>query len=74
MPSSPTVQTHQHNHSLDTDSPSNPPGFLEEETLEFQEEYPQEVVEEAEEEEEVVEVEITLWQLHCKEPQMQGTN
>ena len=52
------------------DSPSNPPGFLEEETLEFQEEYPQEVAEEAEEEE----VEITLWQLHCKEPQMQGTN
>ena len=68
MPSSLTVQTHQHNHSLDMDSLSNPPGFLEEETLEFQEEYPQEVAEEVEE------VEITLWQLHHKEPQMQGTN
>ena len=44
-----------------------------EETLEFQEEYPWEVVEEAEEVEEAAE-EIPLWQLHLKERQMQGTN
>ena len=49
-PSNPTVQTHQHNHSLDADSLSDPPGFLVEETLDSQEEYPQEVAEEVEEE------------------------
>ena len=40
-----TVQTH-HNHSLDEDSPSDLPGLLVEETLEFQGEYPQVEVEE----------------------------
>ena len=49
VPSNQTVQTPPHNHSLDTDSPSNPPESLVEETLESQEEYPQEEVEEAEE-------------------------
>ena len=44
-----TARTPQHNHSLGKDSPSDPPELLSEETLEFQEEYPQEVVEEVEE-------------------------
>ena len=48
-PSNLTVQTPQHNHSLDEDSPSDLPDSQEEETLEFQEEYPQEVAEEVEE-------------------------
>ena len=50
-----TNQTHQHNHSRDMGSPSDLPGLLVEETLESQEEYPQEVVEEVAEEEEAVE-------------------
>ena len=62
QPSAPSNQTNpipQHNTLRDADSPSNPPALLEEETLEFQAEYPQEEVEEVEEEaeEEVEEVE-----------------
>ena len=49
-PSNPTAQTPQHNLSLGEDSPSDLPELQEEETLEFQEEYPQEEAEEAEEE------------------------
>ena len=48
-PSNPIIQTLQHNHSLDENSPSDLPELLEEETLDSQVEYPQEVVEEAEE-------------------------
>ena len=54
VPSNLTIQTRQHDHSLDMDYLSNLP-FLVEETLESQEEYPQEEVEEAEEVVEVVE-------------------
>ena len=56
MPSNLIVQTPHSNHSLDEDSPSNLPGLLVEETLEFQEEYPWEEEEEAEEVGEVEEV------------------
>ena len=68
MPSNPTIQTHQLNLSLDEDSPSNPPELQEEETLEFQEEYPQEVVEEVEE------ADSLLQYLHHKEPLTWGTS
>ena len=47
-PSNQITPTHQHNSPV-KDSPSDPPGLPEEETLESQEEYPQEVVEEVEE-------------------------
>ena len=57
-PSNPTIQTHHPNHSLDTDSLSDLPEFLVEETLDSQGEYPQEVAEEAEEAEGEVEEEI----------------
>ena len=73
MPSSPIVQTHQHNHSLDEDSLSDPPELQEEETLDFQEEYPQEVVEEAEEEEEGIQ-EFPLQRPCLKELPMQETS
>ena len=53
-PSNQTTPTHQHNSQVE-DSPSDPPELPEEETLEFQEEYPQEVAEEVEEVEEVAE-------------------
>ena len=66
VPSNLTAQTPQHNHSLDEDSLSDPPESQEEETLEFQEEYPQEEVEEAEEAEEVEEVED--FPLQCPRP------
>ena len=49
-PSNLTALTHQH--LLDTGSPSDLPELQEEETLEFQEEYPWEEVEEVEEAEE----------------------
>ena len=74
MPSSPIVQTHQHNHSLDEDSPSNPPELQEEETLDFQEEYPQEVAEEVEEEEEEGIQEFPSQRPHLKELPMQETS
>ena len=48
VPSNQTTPIHQHNLQVE-DSPSDPPGLLQEETLEFQAEYPQEVVEEVEE-------------------------
>ena len=47
-PSNQTTPTHQHNSWVE-DSPSDLPGLLVEETLEFQEEYPREVAEEVEE-------------------------
>ena len=54
-PSNRTILIHQHDHSRDADSPSDPPILLVEETLDSQAEYPQEVAEEAEE---VVEEEV----------------
>ena len=66
-PSNPTILIPQH--PPDTDSPSNPPELQEEETLEFQEEYPREEAEEAEEEEDSP--------LPCRrheQPQTQGTS
>ena len=54
-PSNQTSPIHQHNSSQDEGSPSDLPGLLVEETLEFQEEYPREVAEEVEEVEEAVE-------------------
>ena len=63
-PSSWTIPTHQHSHLRDVDSPSDPPELLVEETLESQEEYPQEVAEEAEEAEEEEE-EAFLLQYQC---------
>ena len=47
-PSNQTTPIHQPNSQVE-DSPSDPPGLPEEETLESQEEYPQEEVEEVEE-------------------------
>ena len=61
-PSNQTILTHQHNSQVE-DSPSDPPGLLLEETLEFQVEYPQEEaeeVEEVEEAEEAAEEEVSL--------------
>ena len=52
-PSNQITPTHQHNSRVE-DSPSDPLGLLAEETLESQAEYPQEAVEEVEEEEEAV--------------------
>ena len=70
VPSNQIIQT-PHNHSLDEDSPSNPLELQEEETLESQEEYPQEVAEVAEEAEE----EDSLLQYqHNKQPLIQETN
>ena len=54
VPSNQTTPTPQHNSRVE-DSPSDPPGLLVEETLEYQVEYPQEVAEEVEEVEEVEE-------------------
>ena len=51
-PSNQTTPTHQHNSRVE-DSPSDLPGLLVEETLEFQEEYPREAAEEVEEVEEL---------------------
>ena len=67
-PSNLTVQTPHHNLSLDEDSLSDLPKLQEEETLECQEEYPQEEVEEAEEEGSIAQF------LHHKESLTQGTN
>ena len=73
-PSNQTTPTHQHNLRVEG-SPSDPLELLEEETLESQEEYPQEVAEEVEEEEEVVEEEAFLLQYqHHKPLPMEGIN
>ena len=65
-PSNQTTLTHQHTSWVE-DSPSNLPGLLEEETLECQAEYPQEVADEVEEEveEEEAEEEVSLLQFPC---------
>ena len=63
VPSNLTIQTPP----LDEDSPSDPLESQEEETLEFQEEYPQEEAEEAEEVEEA-EVEVEDFLLQCLRP------
>ena len=60
-PSSQTTPTHQHNLRVEG-SPSDPLGLLVEETLEFQVEYPREVVEEVEEAAEEEEEEASLLQ------------
>ena len=71
-PSNQTTLTHQHNSQVE-DSPFDPPGLPEEETLESQEEYPQEVAEEVEVVEEVVEEEAFLLQYqHHKPLPMEG--
>ena len=78
-PSNQTTPTHQHNSQVE-DSPSDPPELLEEETLEFQAEYPQEEAEEVEEVEEVVEAveeeegEFPLQYLYKQPPPMEGIN
>ena len=72
-PSNQTTPTHQHNSRVE-DSPSDPPGLLAEETLEFQAEYPQEAVEEVEEavvEEAEEEVFLLQYQLSQQRP-MEG--
>ena len=51
MPSNLITQTHQRDLFKGQDSPPERPELQEEETLDFQEEYPQEVAVEAEEEE-----------------------
>ena len=71
-PFNPTARTHQINLSLGEDSLSDLLELQDGETLEFQEEYPQEAAEEAEE---VAEEEKSLLQYpHHKEPLMQGTS
>ena len=74
-PSSQTTPTHQHNLWVEG-SPSDLPELPEEEILESQEEYPQEVVEEVEEVvEEGAEEEAFLLQYpHHKQLPMGGTN
>ena len=75
-PSNQTTLTHQHTSWVE-DSPSNLPGLLEEETLECQAEYPQEVADEVEEEveEEEAEEEVSLLQhQHNKYLLMEETN
>ena len=79
VPSNQTNPTHQHNTSWDVDSPSDPLASLEEETLEFQVEYPQEAVEEVEEaeeeaEEEAVEEVSLLQHQHSKQLPMEETS
>ena len=68
MPSNLIVQTLHHNHSLDEDSPFDLPELSEEETLEFQAEYPQEEAEEVEVEEVEETQEFPSQPLHHKEP------
>ena len=64
-PFNPTARIHQIDLSLGEDSPSDPLELQDGETLEFQEEYPQEVAEEEE---------SLLQYLHHKEPLMRGTS
>ena len=73
-PSNQTTPTHQHN-SRAEGSPSDLPGLLAEETLESQAEYPQEAVEEVEEEEVGAAEEDSLLQhQHNKQLPMGETN
>ena len=74
-PSNQTTPIHQHNSQVE-DSPSDPPGLPEEETLESQEEYPQEEVEVVEEEAEAEEAEEAslLQYQHHKQLPMGETN
>ena len=72
-PSNQITLTHQHNSRVE-DSPSDPPELLMEETLEFQEEYPQEEVEEVEEEEEAMEEVSLLLHQHNQQLPMEETN
>ena len=69
-PSNQTTPIHQHNSRVE-DSPSDLPGLLVEETLEFQEEYPREV---AEEEEEAVEEDSLLQHRPHKQLLIKGIN
>ena len=75
VPSNQTTPTHQHT-SRAEDSPSDSLTLLTEETLEFQEEYPQEVVEEVEEVEEAEEEEedFPLQYRHNKQTPMGEIN
>ena len=73
VPSNQITPTHQHN-SRGEDSPSDLPGLLVEETLEFQEEYPWEVVEEVEEEEEAVGEDSLPQHRPHKQPLIKGIN
>ena len=76
-PSNLITRTPQHDHPPGKDSPSDLPEPLSEETLGFQEEYPQEAAEEAEEEEDFQEAEeVTQEDLlqHLKEQEGKGTN
>ena len=72
-PSNQTTLTHQHNSPVE-DSPSDPLELPEEETLESQEEYPQEVAEEVEEVEEAEEEASLQQYLHHKQLPMGETN
>ena len=74
-PSNQTTPTPQHNSWVE-DSPSDLPGLLVEETLEYQVEYPQEVAEEVEEEVEVeAEEGVSLLQhQRNKQPPTEETN
>ena len=74
-PSNQTTPTHQHNSPVE-DSPSDPLELLVEETLEFQAEYPREVVEEVEEVEEVeaAEEEFLPQYQHSKQLPTEETN
>ena len=75
VPSNQTTPTHQHNLRAE-DSPSDLPELQVEETLEFQAEYPREVVEEVEEVEEVeaAEEEFLPQYQHSKQLPTEETN
>ena len=72
-PSNQTTPTHLHNSQVG-DSPSDPPELLEEETLESQEEYPQEVAEEVEAVEETEEEVSLLPHQHNQQLPTEETN
>ena len=72
-PSNQTIPTHQHNSQVE-DSPSDLPELPEEETLESQEEYPQEVAEEVEEVVEEEEEAFLLQHQHHKQLPMGEIN
>ena len=72
-PSNQTTPTHQHNSQVE-DSPSDRPELLVEETLEFQAEYPREVVEEVEEVVEAAEEESLPPYQRNKQLPMEETN
>ena len=73
-PSNPIAWTPQHDHPLGIGSPSNPPEFPWEETLGFQEEYPQEEAEEVTDSQEAEEVTQEDLPQCCKEQEGKGTN